>query len=311
MSGSTDDIAAELGIKLDKWLEAEGHAKSTLAGTLTVLNRLAGRCPLTDADVFTSGGQLSGGRGAALFAVLKAYGVPDGFLSDGVTTRSTEKFRRLLVALDYGRPLEGMSQEERAAIIQTLATRVTAQVATLLQRQHVTVTCDRRSSPLAWVEGIFSAVKDRSQGRVEQHLVGAKLEILLPGAKIGREAAAAADAQTGRSGDFRTSHSVYHVTAAPSRSVITRCKRNIAEGKHPVLLVPRATLERAKGLAEAQGIEGQVSVFAMEDFLAYNIVELADARNASFMAVLQQIVQVYNERIEEAETDASLRIELR
>jgi hypothetical protein len=29
------------------------------------------------------------------------------------------------------------------------------------------------------------------------------------------------------------------------------------------------------------------------------------------IAVLQQIVQVYNERIDEAETDASLRIELR
>jgi hypothetical protein len=38
---------------------------------------------------------------------------------------------------------------------------------------------------------------------------------------------------------------------------------------------------------------------------------LAAARNADFIAVLQQIVQVYNKRMDEAETDASLGIELR
>lgn len=310
MTAAHDKLAKELTRKLEEWLGEAGNAKSTLAGALVVLSRMKQKCPLTDDDVFTAGGQLIGSRGNALHTLLSEQGVPR-FLRDGVTTRSTNKFRRLLVALDYGHCLSRMRESERSGVIDRLMYLVKAKIDEKLARQHLTVTCDRRRSPLAWVEEILAVGRERSEGRVEQHLIGAKLEIRLPHAGIRRDAAYAGDAQTGRHGDFRTPQAIYHVTAAPSNTVIVRCKENVEEGLSPVLLVPRTALERAKGLAQAEGLEQQITLFAIEDFVAHNIVELAEDRAQAFIDTLREIIRIYNERIQSAETDKSLRIEIR
>ena len=311
MGSNITDVQNKLIRNLSDWLAKEGDARSTLAGALVVVEKLSEKCPLRDSDVFTGGGQLIGGRGASLFGILSKHGISENFLRDGVTTRSTEKFKRLLKALDYGQSLKDLSASERITTITKLSSLIEVKIAEFFARQHLKVTCSRQCSPLAWVEEILSAARDRSEGRVEQHLIGAKLEARLPNAKIGRDAATAGDVQTGRVGDFRTPHSAYHVSAAPSSNVIRRCKENIEEGVHPILLVPSASVERAKGLAADQGIERQMSIFAIEDFIAHNILELAEDSNKDFIAVMKSIIEIYNERIQEAEIDKSLRIEIR
>lgn len=308
---SATNVGRRLAEKLQEWLAQEGNARSTLAGALVVIEKLSEKCPLTNSAVFTSGGQLIGGRGASLFNILKRHGISENFLRDGVTTRSTEKFRRLLEALDYGRSLRNLPDATKGEIFSSLGRLVEERIADFFSRQHLKVACDRRCSPLAWVEEILGAARDRSEGRVEQHLVGAKLEARLPDAVIGRDSATAGDIQTGRVGDFRTPHAVYHITAAPSSGVIKRCKENLVAGVHPILLVPRTQVERAKGLASDQGIERQISIFAIEDFIAHNIVELAEDKNSDFISTMKRIIDIYNERILEAEVDKSLRIEIR
>ena len=44
--------------------------------------------------------------------------------------------------------------------------------------------------------------------------------------------------------------------------------------------------------------------------MALNIIELATEENKDFFGVLQDIVQIYNRRLAEVETDLSLRIEV-
>jgi len=55
--------------------------------------------------------------------------------------------------------------------------------------------------------------------------------------------------------------------------------------------------------AEYTGIEKYLSVIAIEDFIAFNIIEMATGDQARFLEILQEIINIYNERLEEVETD--------
>jgi|SRR5579859_7464953 len=98
----TQPLARAIANWLDSQHNAKGASLNTLAGTALVLHKLVKTAPLEEKDVITiDGGQLIGGRGQHLRGVLRQYGMPDDFLSDGVTTRSTQKFRTLLSIIDY------------------------------------------------------------------------------------------------------------------------------------------------------------------------------------------------------------------
>lgn len=289
----------------------EGVARSTLAGVLVILDKLRGHCPLIAADVFTRGGQISGARGGALRQVLERHGIePDRFLADGVTTRSAEKFRLLLEAWEWGRPLVALTDEERDGAVAKLEAIINAKVVEWLARQRLRVTAERGLSPVAWVRALLDSAHGRSGGRVEQHLVGAKLEFRLPELEVTRHAATAGDAQTDRPGDFAVGESALHVTAAPSESVIRRCIENARQGLIPVLLVPSEKIDGARMLADNAGEGDRIAILGIEEFIAQNIIEIAVERGMSFFEVLDGIVARYNERIEQSETDQSLRIDL-
>ncbi|HUW11502.1 MAG TPA: DUF4928 family protein [Anaerolineae bacterium] len=309
MAAHAEELATELEARLRAWLEAHGQARTNLAAALVIVDRLHTGCPVDREEMFTETNALKGGRAAALRKLWEKHGVRR-LLQDGTTTRSSGYWSDLLDRLDWGRSLAQLPKEERKRITANLVQVVTETIKEWTDRKQVQVVCDRAASPLSWIEDILAAARKKSQGRVEQHLVGAKLEVRLPEAEIGRDAAHAGDAQTGRRGDFQTSHAVYHVTAAPSVGVIERCKENIQGGLHPVILVPRSDVGRAKGLAEAQGAHKSISIFAIEDFVAQNVVELADARDNGFFDVLREILTAYNQRIDDAEADKSLRIEV-
>jgi hypothetical protein len=159
---------------------------------------------------------------------------------------------------------------------------------------------------------MLAAARERSQGRVEQHLIWSKLKTLYPDRVEAEHAAFAGDVQTGRAGDIIVGDIVFHVTAAPATPVIEKCVHNLQAGKHPVLVVPRLLLERAKTIAEtcAPQVHRRITCLAIEDFLASNILELAGGDGRRFFDVLQQLVEQYNEVIMRTETDASLRIEV-
>ncbi|MFO7633117.1 MAG: DUF4928 family protein, partial [Caldilinea sp.] len=113
-------------------------------------------------------------------------------------------------------------------------------------------------------------------------------------------------------GDIVVGDIVFHVTAAPATPVIEKCGHNLQAGKHPVLVVPRQALERAKTIAETYAPQShrRITFLAIEEFLASNILELASGDGHRFFGVLQQILEHYNDAVTRYETDASLRIEV-
>ncbi|HEY4723361.1 MAG TPA: DUF4928 family protein [Anaerolineae bacterium] len=179
-----------------------------------------------------------------------------------------------------------------------------------LQKQNLELDIDRRQSPTSWIHLIIENAKDRSGGVVEQHLVGAKLERRFKGFEVANHPAHAGDQQTARAGDFTISKLVYHVTAAPSRDVIQKCVANSSAGLYPVLLMPSGQKDRAGFLAQEEGIDQALTIVAIEDFVALNILELAAEESADFFQILKDIVQIYNRRLTQVETDLSLQSEV-
>lgn len=103
----------------------------------------------------------------------------------------------------------------------------------------------------------------------------------------------------------------FHVTASPSSAVVSKCAANIQSGLHPVLLVPREQAAKSRHLAEDKGIINDVTIIAIEDFVASNIIELSNGKQSEFINTLRSIIDAYNRRLEEVETDMSLRIEVK
>ena len=145
---------------------------------------------------------------------------------------------------------------------------------------------------------------------VKYHFLGATLQRRFKDLQIPNHPAYAADRQTAREGDFVVARTVYHFAAPPTRAVAQKCSLIIRARKHPVLLVPQEKVYVARVLVEEEGLEDFVSIFSLEDFIALNMIAIAIEADRDFFAVLMEIVDIYNRRIEEVETDLSLRIKL-
>jgi len=196
-------------------------------------------------------------------------------------------------------------QELRDELVRMIKDREDILVGTPLKLR-----CDRRQSPATWIDSILISAELRSYGVVERHLVGATLQQRHPGIAIPNNPGHAADAQTGRSGDFPLNDISYHVTATDGKEATERCKQNIEAGVHPILLVPRRYLENAKARADVVGILPRVSILAIEDFITQNIIEMSTNQQQDFFSTLKAIIDEYNVRLEQVETDMSLKIEL-
>lgn len=277
---------------------------------IVVLDHLRQECPVSRNDVISKGGEIKGAR-SGLGNVLARYGIPATYLKEVTTRQGHQDGQRLFQQFDWGKKLAGLTNDDRGGLLLELIEVLRSYASDWLQRQNLELDIDRRQTPTAWINLIVENAKDRSGGVVEQHLVGAKLERRFKGIPIPNFPAHAGDRQTEREGDFTIEKLVYHVTATPSRNVLQKCTGNIKVGLHPVLLVPREQETKAKVLAQDEGIDKELTIISIEDFVALNIIELATEENKDFFSVLQEIVQIYNKRLAEVETDLSLQIQVR
>ena len=166
-------------------------------------------------------------------------------------------------------------------------------------------------SPQTWTTTILREAKERSGGIVEQQLVGAILARRFQSFSYPTYSVHTANSQSERVGDFTIAKLVYHVTADPSRNVLQKCAANLSADLHPILIIPRGQKTKARILAQDEGLDSEIDIVSIEDFVALNIIELATEESKDFFSVLQEIVQIYNRRLAEVETDLSLQIDVR
>ena len=148
-------------------------------------------------------------------------------------------------------------------------------------------------------------------GAVLQHLVGAKLSLVIPQEEMPlMHGAYVADAVSERGGDFSYGDAVIHVTSAPGEALIRKCAKNIDDGFHPIIITTCKRVSVAEGLAESAGIANRLDVWDIEQFLSMNLNEhgLFCQKGRNDMA--HRLVSAYNKIIDDCETDPSLKIDI-
>lgn len=78
-----------------------------------------------------------------------------------------------------------------------------------------------------------------------------------------------------------------------------------------MLLVPAEQGDKARILAQDEGVDKELSIISMETFITLNIIELATDENKDFLGVLNEIVEIYNRRLAIVESNPSLQIQVR
>lgn len=309
-----DAVRKESRIILDTWIASCTRggkvARNTVAIGIVVFDHLRKACPLSRDDVISQGGKVKGAR-SGLANILEAYGIPGSYLKEVTTRQGHQDGQRLFERFEWGKKLLKLNEVQREQMFLDLIDVLLNQATDWLKRQNLKLDIDRRQAPSTWVHMIVENAKQRSGGVVEQHLIGAKLQRRFKGIDIPNHSAHAGDRQTSRLGDFEILKLVYHVTATPSRNVIQKCAENIKVGLHPVLLIPTEQESKARILAQDEGIDKELSIISIEAFIAMNIIELATDENKDFFGVLKEIVEIYNKRLTEVETDLSLQIKIR
>jgi hypothetical protein len=144
-------------------------------------------------------------------------------------------------------------------------------------------------------------------GTVLQHLVGAKLDLLMGEGRIEHHSASTADEVSGQDADFLLEDVAIHVTTAPGEALIRKCRENLDKGLRPLIITVKEMV--ARELAEQQGIAERVDVFEAEQFIAGNLYELGKFAKSGRETTAKDLVARYNQIVAACETDPSLRIE--
>jgi len=309
-----DRIREQAQAALQSWITSctrKGKvSRNTVAIGIVVLDHLRRAIPVTEESALSAGREIKGAR-SGLQTILHSYGIPSSYLKEVTTRQAHQDGQRLFEALQWGALLLPVAETDRDAILIELIEQLKTYASEWLARKNLNLAIDRRESPTAWISLIVESAKSVSGGVVEQHLIGAKLAKRHKEMPVPNHPAHAADQQTARAGDFTIKKTVYHVTATPSRRVIEKCVENVKAGLHPILLVPSEQEYRAKALAQEEQIDKSLAIISIEAFVALNIIEMAIDSDKDLFQVLEEIIETYNQRLVQVETDMSLRIDLR
>ncbi len=202
------------------------------------------------------------------------------------------------------------SAEKRNCLLDEIQAQLVKLATDLLNCDRLSVSFEPELSTQSFVTALLAEAHTAGKwAALAQHLVGAKLELRFPNTVIPNNRVMAADASTGREGDFELGDMVFHVTVAPAAAVMEKCKRNLGHGRRVYVLVPEETLVAARQNAEMVAPR-RIAVQSIESFVATNIEELFDFTGSGVRSGLRRLLEAYNRRVSEVETDLSLLIEM-
>jgi Domain of unknown function (DUF4928) len=170
------------------------------------------------------------------------------------------------------------------------------------------------------IRSVIAAVRKRERevvgrtimGTVLQHLVGAKLEIVLDGnsAEVAHHKASQSDVQTGRPGDFLVGDCALHVTTSPTEALVRKCVANLEAGLTPIIITLPEKAQAAEVMSENAGREDQIEILDFEPFMATNLLEMSLFDSKRRRPKAAELIERYNRIVEDVEQDPGLKIEL-
>lgn len=289
-----------------------GPAKGTLAAALVVLERLKSDYHLDLEEHRAPGGsQIKGAGGAAVKKILERFGETRPFAKEGGrTNRGGPGDIKLMFDALKGAKLDYCTPDERAEILDRLQRFLVDRVIEFHNRERLKLVYDPTRTTWQTIQDLLLTARETGkEGPVAQHLVGAKLELRFPELSIGKESYSTADDQLGRPGDFWIGDTAFHVTVAPMPALFEKCAQNIKEGYRVFLLVPDRSLSGARQNAELI-MPGRMVAESIESFVSTNVEELSVFTQKKVVSGLRRLLETYNKRISEAETDKSMLVEM-
>lgn len=270
--------------------------------------------PLDPADLVTEKkGQVSGLGKAALQKILADYGITRVLAEEGGRT-SRGSMRTMQEYVAFLNDLHSQDIADMGKIESWWIERVKE----FFQSKPFVLKYDMSKTIRSTVRDLLAQAEERQKespgttyvGTVLQHLVGAKLTLILPEDSLEVHGASVADSPTARSGDFIIDDVVIHCTTAPGEALMQKCQRNINGGLRPIIVTTYPRLVVAETLASDIGLGGRVEVWDIEQFLATNVYELSLFKSTDRKVTVEKLISAYNHIIGLCETDPSLRIEL-
>ena len=143
-----------------------------------------------------------------------------------------------------------------------------------------------------------------------QHLVGAKLDIVLGEGKIAHHGFSVADHSTARKADYQVEAVAIHVTTHPSEALARKCADNIKAGLKPLIITLGEAVRAADFILTPIGLNDRVDVLDASQFLTANVYERSLFKAAECKVTLAALLARYNAIVDTCETDPSLRIKL-
>ncbi|MEV0261614.1 DUF4928 family protein [Streptomyces sp. NPDC050617] len=306
------------------WYEDQRDSKGTvnanvMCAGLYVTEFFAQCYPLEPGDFLTRS-QVKTASGRQARVLLAQHGETRQFTSEGGrTSRATADHARAIAQLlnegGESANVASYSMMERAALASLLQAWFVERIQEdYFGRQRIEAEIDPDSPVRTVIAALIEAGRQRggnTAGAIAQHLVGAKLKIRFPDEDVNVESYTTADVQTGRAGDYQIGDTAIHVTMSPGESVFTnRCAHNLRHGYRPRVLVPDNRVVGATQIAQDLGMAHKIAIQSIEDFVGTNIEEIAGFGKAAVRDGLRELLNEYNARIDQAEADKSLKIQI-
>jgi hypothetical protein len=147
-------------------------------------------------------------------------------------------------------------------------------------------------------------------GAMLQHLVGAKLDIVLGQGKLHHHGFSVADQSTDRKADYQVEAVAIHVTTHPTEALVRKCGDNIKAGLKPLIITLGEAVRPADFILKTFELNDRVDVLDAAQFLTANVYERSLFKAAECKVTLAALLARYNAIVDDCETDPSLRIRL-
>lgn len=270
--------------------------------------------PLRKEDFLTPrGGQVSGLGGPAVQSILAKYGITRILSEEGGRT-SRGSIDRMKAYVAFLNDCAESDELDFDFIESWWVERIKEHFASEPLKLRVDASKSLRSLIAELIDAAFERQREcpgtMVAGAVLQHLVGAKLSIVLKDLNIESEGFSVADAPNRRKGDFSVNDTVIHVTTAPSEALMRKCSDNLAENLRPLIITTESGVGGARALAKNAGISDRLDLLDIEQFIATNVYEWSAFSHGSRPSSINDLLVAYNKIIETCETDHSLKIEL-
>ena len=296
----------------DWWNSLSRRTRGNIAGGLVLIENLREDLDF-DIDAHKAAGsdQLRNATRVNVQRILARFGEERVLLQEGGRTNRglMRNLTPLLEALS-NTGMERLSREEIETAFNNMQSFLADKARDIFNAEKISFDYRQGVTSREVIGTILDSARGRRKGgEVAEYLVGAKLALRFPDYDIRNSAASAADDQTSEQGDFQINDCVFHITVSPNRGHYDKCQRNLADGLRVFLLVPDGILAGARQNADLE-TNGRVSVESIESFVSQNIEELSDFAGNRVPRNLRLLVEKYNERVAEVETDLSLQIRI-